>query len=464
MKKYIIGILFSVTFVISLFAFIISFENDKTFVEIKKEVYGRDNIYLSCFISSNIDYTSVNVVIKSDDYEESELITVVDNCFTVEFNNLTSHEEYDLIIYKDVNNEKFIDEFIVSPNLGSEDNPFLINSIEDFLSLNTYSNDYCILQQDLDFKDYESNPQIYSFNGVFDGNNFTLKNLNFDSYENIGIFNTLKEDSIIKNLNIDSATYVALRHSDLYIGSLASKNYGTIDNVNVSNVELISIGSSKGIQYFGGLVGINYETGAITNSSITNSIVNPSVSVSAYIGGFCGVNEGVINNSIVYDTNIVSTYNTNASIFDGNNLSNIYIGGFCGHNKALIDNCTTNSDIAFFVLGTKTGEKYNIEVTSEETKPSDLEFLGVVISDLCSLDEGDITNSSSNTKVIDIENALLDELDINISSNEFSELNITIEEETKYTINKDINYSLTYRVEVYDDLNSQFEYTFNKIK
>lgn len=463
MKKYLLSILLGVSFSFSLIALIFIFNKDKTVIEITKEEIGRNSIYLECSISKD-EYETLNISIKSDDYEHSNLVNVVDKAFVIEFNDLTFNQEYVISIYKEVENKNIITDFVLTPNLGCEDNPFLIYTISDFLSLDTYNTDYCILQQDLDFQDEEYISFISSFNGIFNGNNYTLKNISTKTYNHQGIFLMLQEDGVIKDLNIENISYESLRHSNLYMGGLVSQNYGTIENVNISNSKLTSNGPSTGIQYIGGVVGVNYATGVISNSTISNSTINPSIPHTAYIGGFCSVNEGVITNCSVEDTNIVATYNLNAKMFGEPYSSNIYFGSFCGHNLNSITNCTTNSNIAFFVDGTKTGEKYNVEVTNEETRPETLENLVVAISDFCSLDEGMITNCTTTTTTIDIENAFIDELSIDITSNSFVELNLTVVEETVYYINKEIEYSLTYREESYDDLNSEYEYSFNKIK
>lgn len=470
-KKIIISVSVISTICIAIaLTVILIFKHEEPSINIIDTILGRDKIYLKYDVQSEKKYDKIIVEINGDLEDEYNNIKEFDfneeMIYEVSFDSLVFNKEYSLS-FSSLRKEELtlIDTISIVPNLGSKDNPFLINNIDDFSTLNTFSTDFYKLENDLDFIDTNMDDLfVKKFNGELDGNNYSLKNISFDSYNQCSIFSELSENGCIKNLNVTNITYNSLRFSDIIVGGLVINNYGTIENVTISNFEFIKTGSSTGTQTIGGLVGVNHSSGIIKNSKVYNSSISINIPISSSIGGLVGVNEGSIDNCEVVDTNIICSYNTSAKyVYDTFYSSSIYIGGFCGTNNSSISNSSTNSNIAFFVLGTKTGGDYNINVTGEEQRPQMLESLIVYISDFCGYSETTITNCTSTTTIIDIENAFIDELYIGIISEQISTLNITIEANTMYTINKEIQYSLTYREEIINDFD-EIEYIFTKIR
>lgn len=104
-----------------------------------------------------------------------------------------------------------------------------------------------------------------------------------------------------------------------YVGSIAGANYGTIEKCAVS-------GTIVGVNYVGGLIGVNYDTGTINKCTIAGTVYGTT----EYIGGLVGAQLGTINNS----------YST-AAVVGGTSL----LGGFAGDNNSVdaapgtIENC-----------------------------------------------------------------------------------------------------------------------------
>lgn len=179
---------------------------------------------------------------------------------------------------------------------------------------------------------------LQQFQGIFDGNGATIKNLTGSQ----GLFSDLY--GTVKNVNLENVTL----NTDLdIIGSVAGylADGGKIENCNASNVDITST-LEPGVVYadgrnperagIGGLVGLS--NGDIKNSSVEGNINVPNADASfGYIGGFAGANvnpykgECVIENCYS-DVNIKLSGNTNYS-----NAINGFIGD--DTHEALIKNC-----------------------------------------------------------------------------------------------------------------------------
>ncbi|WP_454677150.1 GLUG motif-containing protein [Achromobacter marplatensis] len=190
-----------------------------------------------------------------------------------------------------------------------------------------------------------------TFNGVFDGMGHTLGAFPVVSTgDNLGLFSS--SAGIIRNLdlvamNIKSANANVASAS---IGTLAGRNTGLIDNVNVIATTLN--GNPYRANVVGGLVGTNQNGGIISNSTFSGSV--RSSAYTSNMGGLVGVNRnnGTIWNS--YASGTVSGVlqrndlggmgglvglNENGSILDSTsavavtaNSANLNVGGLVGSN------------------------------------------------------------------------------------------------------------------------------------
>lgn len=110
-----------------------------------------------------------------------------------------------------------------------------------------------------------------------------------------------------------------------YVGGVAGENTGTITNTN-NDVDLHVKEGANDAKYFGGVAGINTDTGTITDA--TNH-ADVSADGASYVGGVVGKNEGTLENM---------AGNT------GNVIGKDYVGGVIGQNTTDISGITaTNS-------------------------------------------------------------------------------------------------------------------------
>ncbi|MCR5624173.1 MAG: hypothetical protein K6G11_02910, partial [Lachnospiraceae bacterium] len=146
-----------------------------------------------------------------------------------------------------------------------------------------------------------------NFNGTFDGNGYTIKNLNIyananlEEYEeyNLALFKSIDRDAIVKNLNIQVNISKASSFDDKF-GAIAGFNNGHIENCHVS-----------------GEIACNLTADQLTNPDYDFDDVTDSERVR--IGGVAARNQGTIKNCY---SNINITTNNPAA----------YVGGITGGN------------------------------------------------------------------------------------------------------------------------------------
>ena len=144
---------------------------------------------------------------------------------------------------------------------STEDNAFLIETAADLQALADYVNSWGdtngynfkvtadIDMKGINFKNPIGNSNARQFRGTFDGGNHTISNLNVDGAERGGLFGY--NFGTIQNLNVVNANIIGYAIS----GGLVSVNSGTIKDCNV-----ISTVRSVNNFYTGGIVGNNSDT------------------------------------------------------------------------------------------------------------------------------------------------------------------------------------------------------------
>ena len=202
---------------------------------------------------------------------------------------------------------------------GSSTTFMLIDTVADLAAVNgpnwRLSHNYA-LNSDLDLTGYNGyndpnlsgwvpigsypDNQTDTFTGIFDGQNHTISNLTI-AYHNaanngFGLFRS--NDGLIENLNLSGVSISIGCCLLTSVGAVAGINGGgTISNVHAS-------GSITGNRDVGGLVGIQYGSGAIADSS---SSVNLTAAGYSRTGGLVGMNYGQITRSIATGS-VVATY------------------------------------------------------------------------------------------------------------------------------------------------------------
>ena len=219
---------------------------------------------------------------------------------------------------------------------GTEADPYQIGSIEDLILFRDSVNAgetkynalgvYVALTADIDMADATWERGIgdginATFDGIFDGKNFTIKNLNFapvadsDKYFCGGLFGYTYGAAVIKNLVLENITVTAVGegHNVGALVGFANNNGGklTVSNVTVKNVTIDAPGAYgvgaivgysyrnmgtienctvdgatiTGYRFVGGIVGYSYNDAIITGCTVNNAAISGTIGV----GGIAGI-------------------------------------------------------------------------------------------------------------------------------------------------------------------------------
>ena len=254
---------------------------------------------------------------------------------------------------------------------GTEDNPYQISDDYELYwfaeHVNTGNTTACAeLTKDIyvgsEWTPIGSSP----YTGTFDGQGHTISGLRFSSDESgsepLGFFRRTETNSVIRNVGIvyssfngwsdvggvcgmnfgtiENCYFTGTVSGHQSVGGVCGSNYGTIKNC-YNNGSVIYC-SKGGINMYGGVCGMNYDSGTIENCYNTGTVSGSDVA-----GGVCGTNSGTINNC----------YNTGTVSCNGD-----YVGGVCGQTSKTITNC-------YYLSGTATGGIGSTDVTgSAEAK------------------------------------------------------------------------------------------------
>ena len=257
---------------------------------------------------------------------------------------LTATVDGNQIVYKKTFNIKKKADFKAGD--GTKENPYLITNTEEFLKISNdgYANGgyYFKLLCDLDFKGkscYVIGSEDKPFNGVFDGNYYTIYNYKLDfssAKENekgekyLGLFGY--NDGTIKNLN------------------LSEKNGGDYEYINTKN------GLFSKLNYLGGIVAINRSKGIVENchiSGFTGKIKVPDSGINdtseIMVGGIVAYNQGAIKYCSIKKSLIFAK---------GENENTVYSGGIVAKNEnntsdVSIESCLAEDSYIFVHVGTE---------------------------------------------------------------------------------------------------------------
>lgn len=166
---------------------------------------------------------------------------------------------------------------------------------------------------------------ITGFDSAFDGNGYVIEYLNIMGYgkENVGLFDVIGANGIVKNLHLRNVT---INGNAKYVGGIAGKVLAAADALTEKSVKNVSFHGSINVtgstdQSVGGLFGIS-------ERAVENAIVLGSITVSnanAKVGGVVGTATAGLNN-------VVSMMQITAS---GGT-----VGAFTSNNAHVGENCT----------------------------------------------------------------------------------------------------------------------------
>lgn len=165
-----------------------------------------------------------------------------------------------------------------------------------------------------------------TYNGIFDGNGMTLKNLTINSTSNhVGLIGSI-DGGKIRNLTLNNVT---VKGND-FVGSIAGCNVYSSTVIENCTVES---GKVEGFTKVGGIVG-----SCATNKLVTNCINNAKVTGYGLVGGIMGENSAPLKNCINHGQ-VNVPYNTSISV------SSQSVGGIAGYNTANISACSNYGSV-----------------------------------------------------------------------------------------------------------------------
>lgn len=189
-----------------------------------------------------------------------------------------------------------------------------------------------------------------AFTGKFDGRGNRIIGLNVENKDNsktdnVGVFGTIGEKGIVKNLKVYASTFKGYDN----VGAIAGTNNGTIDNVTTLGNTVEALGSANSVSLdgtpfdntdnifvnvgaAGGVVGTN--NGTVNNATSRDSVIagenTPSTTILTTAGGIVGINNGLVSNSQSHSAVTASEDSTYS------------LGGIVGVNTAKDSDSTDN--------------------------------------------------------------------------------------------------------------------------
>jgi hypothetical protein len=214
---------------------------------------------------------------------------------------------------------------ILPVGLGTAEEPFLVNNVEELGSVVYYPLACYRLDSNVDLSEIVwSTAVIPWFGGHFDGNGYVLSNLSVQGGGHLGLFGVLGENAVVTNMRIEN---VSIQGTGDLIGGLVGDNYGSVSNCYITGTVRGNNAASVG-----GLVGDNsgdvtrcYSSGAVNGGgpvggliglgSATHCYSTATVSGNRYVGGLVG-----------FAGNVKYCYSA------GEVSGDKYVGGLVGYN------------------------------------------------------------------------------------------------------------------------------------
>ncbi|MBQ8749984.1 MAG: hypothetical protein IJZ29_05930 [Clostridia bacterium] len=261
-------------------------------------------------------------------------------------------------------------------------------------------------------------PKIYNFklaNGENVGffkelNNSTIKNIRFEDVSNISddfetsavsmgaIAGSINETSIVENVVVSFDSLIVnvssnLNASEIYIGAVSGKNYGTINGVTVADgtITITFDAEVKATTYVGGVTGaLMADSNAVQNSVVKAINLNVANGNNGATGGIVGLmtNSTKVENSYIENSYISTSINyveksndslighyegaiagqanqgAKGSVISGSTANNVTItgfvvGGVIGSTTGTVESCYVNVDLTGFKVGGVAGYQIN---------------------------------------------------------------------------------------------------------
>lgn len=247
---------------------------------------------------------------------------------------------------------------------------------------------------------------ITGFDGTFDGNGYVIEYLNIMGYgkENVGLFDIIGANGIVKNLHLRNVT---INGNAKYVGGIAGKVIAAAEAALDNSVNNVSFHGSINVtgstdQSVGGLFGIS-------ERAVENAIVLGSITVSnanAKVGGVVGSSEQGMSNVVSLmqidancnvgafsqtNTNVTNSYHLQNAVWRRNGSSITFVNHA---NAKTYDELMSGS-----VSGYGTTNKYYHESETSVTK-GEYDVLGDVVLTKISVDNKE--NARQSMRLADI--------------------------------------------------------------
>ena len=338
----------------------------------------------SRIFDSVIPYVSIYEVVDGKEGEQKDSNSLAIKTGTDVATNTSSNEvtfknldEFGTYIVKilatyESKNYTLYEETHTLSNLGTEENPIKINSVESFINNVKYDRKgYFELENDIDFNN-ETIDTMWStssepFAGQLDGKGHTIKNFKINATNTYsGLFGYNKGN--IKNLTIDNATLDINKSSDIHAGILCGSSKGQIENVTIKNSKVTGKDNTFSYKHkfnIGLLVGLVEEStiSKVVNCNVLDSNLTVGAKLEANIGGLIGEigsstelrNTPQVNNNKVEKTEVVVDQSIETSI---SYKVVINVGGLIGQTGSSVRKAVVND--VNIKLTTKTSPKATV--------------------------------------------------------------------------------------------------------
>jgi hypothetical protein len=361
---------------------------------------GKQYAVTAEFIDVEIDLTSIVFTVEIDDPNEEISGAITVSLFDKDNKSIANNSYTDLaalkgITYKDLKNDMTytikvyatIDRESVMIGTKTFDLASAeiveVSTPEEFFNMRNNKIGNYVLKNDIDFTGVAFVAPFnasYIFTGTFDGQGFSLKNINFTTLvTQTGVFGYVSsgriEDVVIENVTIGTEAAplsIATLSRVGIIAGYVSSTTGVIENVTVKNSSIhytTTFSSTTSLIYVGGAVG--ELRGSLTNVTLENVSVNLEAKGYAKVrmGGVVGLigEDGILRN-VISDADVTLNFNGNAL---KNREVQINVGGVIGQNRAInksrsVENIVSTGDIKVAVdFGTTadtTGANYSVYV------------------------------------------------------------------------------------------------------
>ena len=338
----------------------------------------------SRIFDSVIPYVSIYEVVDGKEGEQKDSNSLAIKTGTDVATNTSSNEvtfknldEFGTYIVKilatyESKNYTLYEETHTLSNLGTEENPIKINSVESFINNVKYDRKgYFELENDIDFNN-ETIDTMWStssepFAGQLDGKGHTIKNFKINATNTYsGLFGYNKGN--IKNLTINNATLDINKSSDIHAGILCGSSKGQIENVTIKNSKVTGKDNTFSYKHkfnIGLLVGLVEEStiSKVVNCNVLDSNLTVGAKLEANIGGLIGEigsstelrNTPQVNNNKVEKTEVVVDQSIETSI---SYKVVINVGGLIGQTGSSVRKAVVND--VNIKLTTKTSPKATV--------------------------------------------------------------------------------------------------------